>query len=206
MKYTAQTIYAVVFSLGLLFSPLAFATGSGTDPAEQVKAATADIQRIAAEAKEQGPMVTQIEDVMKRLVDYQQFSASTMKSHWKDLDASQRTRFVDAFRSLITNTYAKRFQPGATFKTSYRGETAFIGDDRTKASVKTTVHGEKAAADVDYVFQASAPGGKGEWRVVDIVVDEVSMVRNWRSQFTKVMKRDGFEVLLTKIGKKAKSR
>lgn len=201
-----QTFISAFVIAAFCLTSITWAAAPAGDPVTQVKTATADIQRIAAEAKEQGPMVAKIEDVMKRLVDYQQFSAATMKTHWPDLSDAQRTRFVDAFRSLITNTYAKRFQPGASFKTSYRGETTFMGDERNRASVKTTVHGEKAAADVDYVFLTSTLGGKAAWRVVDIIVDEVSMVRNWRSQFSKVMKRDGFESLLMKIGKKAKSR
>lgn len=201
-----QILTSTVLIITLGVTSVTLAAAPAGDPVAQVKSATADIQQIAAEAKEQGPMVAKIEVVMKRLVDYEQFSAATMKKHWPDLNSDQRVRFVDAFKSLITNTYAKRFQPGASFKTTYRGETEFMGDGRNRASVKTTVHGEKAAADVDYVFLASTLNGKAAWRVVDIIVDEVSMVRNWRSQFSKVMKREGFESLLTKIGKKAKSR
>ncbi|MDP6946604.1 MAG: ABC transporter substrate-binding protein [Myxococcota bacterium] len=174
------------------------------DPLVQVKSATARIVDIARAATEQGAMVRQIEGVMAEVVDFQGFSARTLKGRWEGLSTEQRSRFVTAFRGLVISTYAKRFKPGATFRVSYRGPTTY-GDAPT-ANVKTTIHGDKAAADVDYLFAPATLGAGVQWRAIDITVDEVSMARNWRTQFRRILDRDGFDVLVGKIEKKAAKR
>ena len=63
-----------------------------------------------------------------------------------------------------------------------------------KAKLSTTVSSGDITADVDYKLHV--PEGKSEWWVYDIVIDEVSMMRNYRTQFAKIWKKDGKEGLL----------
>lgn len=174
------------------------------DPVEHVRAATSQISEIAQAATERAAMTTQIEVVMADIVDFEGFSARTLGKRWGGLSASKRRRFVSAFRGLVMRTYAKRFKPGASFRVSYRGETVY--SDAPVATVKTTIHGEKAAADVDYIFRPATTGKSVSWRAVDISIDEVSMARNWRGQFTRILDRDGFDVLIDKIERKGSKR
>ena len=175
-----------------------------TDPVEQVKATTSRLASIAKEATTQAVMTEKMEAVMAEVIDFKGFSARTLKGAWAGLKPAQQTRFEGAFRGLVMTTYARRFKPGATFRVTVRGETVFT--DAPQATVKTTIHGEKAAADVDYLFAPVTQGGAVTWRAVDIVVDEVSMARNWRRQFKRILKRDGFDELVQKIEKKAAKR
>ena len=189
--------------MALIVLCLASSTGLGAarpagDPVDQVKVATSRIATIAKAATDQGAMVGQIEGVMAEIVDFEGFSARTLGDQWSGLKAAQRTRFTTAFRGLVIGTYAKRFKVGATFRVTYRGETRYT--ERPTATVRTTIHGAKVSADVDYLF---APSGASGWRAVDIVVDEVSMARNWRGQFKRILARDGFDVLIARIEKKA---
>ncbi len=107
------------------------------DPVSMVREATTRITTIASEATEQAALTADIETVMDGLVDFEGFSARTLKSQWKPLSASKRRRFVTAFRALVMRTYGKRFKPGATFRVTYRGDTTF-GDGPT-ALVSTTI-------------------------------------------------------------------
>ena len=56
------------------------------------------------------------------------------------------------------------------------------------------------------VSTAATVGSSVAWRAVDITIDEVSMARNWRGQFRRILDRDGFDVLIQKIEKKANKR
>jgi phospholipid transport system substrate-binding protein len=188
-----------------LLSPPGFASPRPAGyPVELVKVATTQIATIARAATERAAMTEQIESVMAGLVDFEGFSARTLGKGWESLSAAQRQRFVGAFRGLVMGTYARRFKPGATFRVSYRGETAY--SDAPAATVKTTIHGDRAAADVDYVFAPAQVDEGVVWRAVDISVDEVSMARNWRGQFKRILERDGFDVLIAKIEKKGRKR
>jgi len=195
---------AITILLSLSVSGAWAAPRPAGDPVEQVKVTTTRVAAIASAATEQSAMVDKIATTMGDIIDFEGFSARTLKGRWAGLTDAQKKRFMTAFRSLVTGTYAKRFKPGATFRVTYRGATAY--SDTPTATVKTTIHGEKAAADVDYLFAPSTVGSGLAWRAIDIVIDEVSMARNWRGQFRRILDRDGFDVLITRIEKKANKR
>ena len=200
-----RSVAALVTALLCLWTlPLVAAPRPSGDPMGQVKAATTRLAEVAKEARDQVAMTAAMEAVMADVVDFEGFSARSLKGAWPGLKPAQRQRFVAAFRGLVMGTYAKRFKPGATFSVSYRGETTYT--DAPMATVKTTLHGEKAAADVDYLFAPATVEGGVTWRAVDIVIDEVSMARNWRGQFKRILERDGFDVLIAKIEKKSARR
>ena len=172
------------------------------DPASLVQKASKAISDIAAGATDHGQMVTDIRAQLAALIDYQAFSARTLKGNWDSLSDADKARFSDKFKALITHTYAKRFKVGSRFDVTMRSETEWRGEQKDQGVVKTTIKGTRAAADVDYLFVASTTDGKPAWRAADIIIDEVSMARNWRKQFKRIIARDGFEALLAKIDKK----
>ena len=194
------TPLAALLVLGALATPT-LARPAG-DPSALVVKASKAISDLAADATTHDRMVTEIRAQLAALIDYDAVSARTLKGTWDTLSVEDRARFRDTFKALITHTYAKRFKVGSRFDVSLRGETEWLGEARDQAVVKTTIKGAKAAADVDYLFLASATGGQPAWRAADIIIDEVSMARNWRTQFKKIIARDGFEALLAKISKK----
>lgn len=190
--------------LCLFTAPSSAAARPQGDPVEQVKVATTRISDIAQAATARAAMTSEIEVVMADVVDFEGFSARTLGKRWEGLSASKRRRFVTSFRGLVMRTYAKRFKPGAAFRVTYRGDTAY--SDTPVATVRTTIHGERAAADVDYLFAPTTTSEGLLWRAVDISVDEVSMARNWRGQFKRILDRDGFDALIAKIDKKRAKR
>lgn len=200
-----RLVTAVVTGLSCLWAlPVDAASRPSGDPVSQVKAATSRLADIAKQASEQAAMTAAMEAVMAEVVDFEGFSARSLKGAWAGLKPAQQARFVAAFRGLVMGTYAGRFKPGANFRVSYRGETTYT--EAPLATVRTTIHGEKAAADVDYLFAAVTVGKGTAWRAVDIVIDEVSMARNWRGQFKRILARDGFDALIARIEKKAAKR
>jgi phospholipid transport system substrate-binding protein len=169
------------------------------------------IREICAESIDETQMREKIKALTVDFVDYEEFSRLTIKRQWKELNEAQRAEFVDWFRRLIQATYARHFKPRQDIAVSYRGETKFKGE---KAQVKTTLSFKKnaeSAVDVDYRFHKrtareaasnSSSASKAQatnWWVYDLVIDEVSLMRNYRSQFRKILKRDGFDALMTKV-------
>lgn len=185
-----------------LVTSAAHAAPPAGDPADRVREVSKAISDLAAGATDHGKMVADIQSVLAGMIDYDAFSARTLKGTWETLAEADRARFKDKFTALVTNTYAKRFKVGARFRVELRGATEWTGGAKDRAKVRTTVHGDKAAADVDYLFLASEAGGQLAWRAYDIIVDEVSMALNWRKQFKRIIDKQGFEALLHKIDKK----
>lgn len=171
------------------------------DPRALVAANYAAVQTIALEAPDQATLTRNMTGALDTLIDYDAFSRRTLKGTWDTLDAGQRARFQDLFKRLIIKTYAKRFKPQTTFTTAFRGDTVWE-DGRTGARVDSTVTSDKVSVDVTYIFKAIETSAGPVWRAYDLEVDEVSMALNWRQQFRRVIKRDGFDALLERIRKK----
>jgi phospholipid transport system substrate-binding protein len=168
------------------------------DPRMLVEQTYTRVMEIALQAPDQSSLVDGLTSTLDGLIDYDAFSRKTLKGSWDRLSKRQQRRFVTLFKKLVIQTYAKRFKPQTSFSVSYRGETQWPGEDRAMALVLSTVHGERMAADVTYHLRRLGAG----WRAVDLEVDEVSMALNWRRQFARIIKRDGFEALCAKLKKK----
>ncbi len=192
----------------LLVALLSLSFASSVQAAPKVQAAVELIEetsgrvaRLVKGAEEASSLRASLDTLLGEIVDFRRFGQRTLSGHWEGLNATERERFEQAFRALVLSLYAKRFTPGMVFTTSLRGSPERLEADRVK--VFTTVSGPKAGADVDYELSYAARPAQAAWRVSDLVIDGVSMVQNWRNAFKRILDRDGFEALVTKIERRA---
>ena len=116
--------------------------------------------------------------------------------HWKNIKPEERKAFVDVFGKLLENSYANKLE-------SYSDEKINYVDEIVKgkyAMVKTEVVRKNDSINVDYKLIE----GSNEWLVYDIVVEGVSLIKNYRSQFGKVIHNDSFDKLMDKLNAKVK--
>jgi len=95
---------------------------------------------------------------------------------------------------LLENSYANKLE-------AYRDEKINYLDEIIKgeyALIKTEVVRRSSTIGVDYKLINE----NGNWMVYDFVIEGVSMIRNYRSQFTKIIRRDSYEVLVQKLKEK----
>ncbi len=113
---------------------------------------------------------------------------------WKERSPGERKVFIDVFGKLLENSYANKLE-------SYHDEKINYVDEIVKgkyAMVKTEVIRKNGTVNVDYKLIQ----GGGEWRVYDIVVEGVSMIKNYRSQFARIIHKDSFDTLMEKLNAK----
>lgn len=113
---------------------------------------------------------------------------------WKERSPDERKVFIDVFGRLLENSYANKLE-------SYHDEKINYVDEIVKgkyAMVKTEVIRKNGTVNVDYKLIR----GSGEWRVYDIVVEGVSMIKNYRSQFARIIHKDSFDTLMEKLNAK----
>ena len=116
--------------------------------------------------------------------------------HWKDISPEERKAFIELFGKLLENSYANKLE-------SYSDEKINYVDEIVKgryAMVKTEVVRKNSTINVDYKLIESPR----EWQVYDIVVEGVSLIKNYRSQFGKVIHNDSFNTLMEKLNTKVK--
>ena len=123
--------------------------------------------------------------------NYRQMVMRSLAKNWDARSEQERQEFIALFKSLLENSYANKLE-------AYRDEKINYLDEIIKgkyALIKTEVVRRSSTLGVDYKLIQE----NGTWKVYDFVIEGVSMIRNYRSQFTKIIRRDSYEVLVQKL-------
>ncbi|MBT5986825.1 MAG: ABC transporter substrate-binding protein [Nitrospina sp.] len=126
--------------------------------------------------------------------NYRQMVMRSLAKNWDARSDQERQEFIALFKSLLENSYANKLE-------AYKDEEINYLDEMIKgkyALVKTEVVRKSSTIGVDYKLIQE----NGNWQVYDFVIEGVSMIRNYRSQFTKIIRRDSYEVLVQKLTEK----
>jgi phospholipid transport system substrate-binding protein len=186
---------SIVIGLVVMFAATAMAK-KAADPIALLKIKYAQMKKIIKKYPDQWVMRDHIREVMETFVDYEELSRLTLPGTWEKLNKKQRKEFVDQFKQMIQRTYVNKFNANRKFSITYNGKVRY--DDKGRAFVSTTIHSGRSEAQVDYAFRKK----KGHWWAYDVIIDEISLMRKYRRQFTRIVKRDGFDTLLAKIRKR----
>jgi phospholipid transport system substrate-binding protein len=136
-----------------------------------------------------------LEKVVEARFDYAEMSRRALGAPWNQLTDQQKGEFVDLFRTLLTNSYADKIE-------TYSGEGVQYLNERTEkeyAEVRTKVLSGKTEIPLDYRLIHKAE----DWRVYDVVVDNISLVNNYRGQFTKILRASSYSDLVDQLRKKS---
>lgn len=138
---------------------------------------------------------SRVAELVSGLLDYEELARQALGSNWQARTPAERTEFTALLRQLVERSYQQNLAKMQNYEIRYVSESA-AGD-------KTVVHTEARsktqrrapATSIDYTMAKRGDS----WRVVDITTDGVSMTRNYRSQFGRIIARDGFATLITKM-------
>ena len=103
---------------------------------------------------------------------------------WKDFTPEQQHRAVALFTELVIRTYTNQFTPGMRPKIAY-GVPAELAPNRQE--VPTTITRDQSTFAVTYRFEHIGSG----WRIYDVVIEGVSLVANYRTQFASLFLKGG---------------
>ena len=116
--------------------------------------------------------------------------------NWKRFTDAQKAEYVEEFKKYLTNSYGSRIERYDQQKVEIVGERE---EPRGDVVIQTKiVGGEFEGTLVDYRLRKQ----KGEWRVIDVVIEGISMVSNYRDQFKSIVSAGGPELLLEKLKEK----
>ena len=132
---------------------------------------------------------------LRKIIDerfnYRQMVMRSLAKNWDALSDQERQEFTALFKSLLENSYANKLESYRDEQINYLGEVV----KGEYALVKTEVVRKSTTIGVDYKLIQE----NGNWQIYDFVIEGVSMIRNYRSQFTKIIRRDSYEVLVQKL-------
>ena len=135
-----------------------------------------------------------LEEAIARRFDYREMSKRTLASHWTRLTDAQREEFVDLFKGFLSDRYAGKIE-------GYSGEKVHYLSERLEspfAEVRTKLLSNKVEIPMDYRLINK----DGRWYAYDIIADGVSLVKNYRSQFDKIIVSESYDELTTRLRKR----
>ena len=123
--------------------------------------------------------------------DYTEMSKRTLTAHWAPLTAGERTEFVELFKSFLSDRYAEKIEGYSGEQVSYLSERI----EGNYAEVRTELRSSKVEIPMDYRLHMR----DGTWHTYDLIVDGVSLVKNYRSQFEKIIHTSSYQELVRRL-------
>jgi phospholipid transport system substrate-binding protein len=132
-----------------------------------------------------------VEEIILPHFDFDSMSASVLGKYWRTADAGQRQRFRAAFKSLLLRTYAYSLVDNMDREIEY--EPMREQPNATDVTVRTTIPQDAGfPIPINYSLELI----DGAWKVYDVEIDGLSLVKNYRSSFAKDIDQNGLEHLI----------
>jgi phospholipid transport system substrate-binding protein len=179
------------------FADTALLQGAET-PMEAVRETLTQVLRILDDPSLKNPAKQaqrrhMLEEIAAGRFDYAEMSKRVLGSYWKPLTETQRKEFVEVYKGFLSDRYAGKIE-------DYSGRKQDVGYlteriEGSYAEVRTELRSDKTTLPMDYRLLVK----DGRWSAYDIIIDGVSLVSNYRSQFQKIIRESSFEELLKKL-------
>ena len=177
-------IAASAASLAFCTSPTRSVAADGPTTVVQ-ETADAVVNVLADKSLSADQKRAQIETIATAHFDFATVARLTLARNWKQLTPAQQAQFVEEFRKHLSVTYGKRVEEYDNEKAVIIGDRRESGDDWI---VKTRIIRPHAAEILaDYRLRKV----NDKWMVIDVIVEGVSLVANFRSQFQDIVSKDG---------------
>lgn len=196
-----KVVFAIFFFL-VFFSVPVFQLSEATagEPTIQVKETVDEVVKILnnkelTKPDKQAERRSKIRETVNKRFDFEEMAKRSLAIHWKKRTPQEQREFTSVFSDLLEDTYIKKIERFEDEKVVYTDETA----DGAYATVRTKIITTKEVEiPVDYkIFKKDQ-----KWEVYDIVIEGVSLVNNYRTQFNQIIHSGSYEELVQKLKKK----
>jgi len=188
-------------AIGLLLI-LSFAVYAAPDPQEMIKSVAGQtIERISKDKEKIKADPLYINKLIDELIlphfDFERMSRWVLGKYWRRATPDQQQRFIKEFKNLLIRTYASSLLEYSDQKINY-----------------LPFRNESTDTDVTVRSEIAQPGGfpipityklyktNNDWLVYDVLIDDVSLVSNYRSSFSKEIRAKGMDALIKKLAEK----
>ena len=131
--------------------------------------------------------------VADQMFDWGAMSKDTLGEHWARRSAEERSEFARLFVNLFQDAYLSKIRLTEADKFQYLGDTVHEDDATVRTNVVT-----KNGSVIPVTYRARRDEA-GHWRVYDLDVEGVSLIRNYRAQFDSIIRRTSFEQLIARM-------
>jgi phospholipid transport system substrate-binding protein len=186
-----QNTGLILFLVVLVMVPL---NGYAATPKETVEVGVNNLLKTlgdpAFKAKTKDKQIAEIGVKIEKVFDFKELSRRTLGREWKKMKPEQQKEFVQLFKELLQGVYADRLLAYSDQKIIFDKETMLKKGRAEVQSYLQTSDGKK----IPLFYRLTDKSGS--WKVYDVIIEGVSMVKNYRTQFREILAKDPPEKLL----------
>lgn len=186
--------FAVLSFLVAGLLPLAPASAQSGPASRFLKRKHAQAERVLR--RPAGPARSEaLRSIIGGLLDYEAVSREALGDTWEERSEEERAEFVSLLRQLVERSYQQNLQRTLDYEVRWGGESPRGDAVLVQTTARSRENRRTPEVTIEYRMERRGNG----WVVVDVVTDGVSMVRNYRNQFARIIRRDGWDGLMSRM-------
>lgn len=206
MRFFSLRAACLFLAIGAMVATLLVAEGRGLaapmplGPKATLQRLNGSVDKLLRKKSEPGSdedkrLKDDIKQRASELLEYNELCKRALGEHYGKMTEKQRTEFVATLRELIERNYVKQLRTNLDYEVLYGEESESENEATVSTVVKIRTKGKTTDAAIEYRLIKVERG----WMVYDVITDELSLVRNYRSQFQRIIRDQGYDGLLTKM-------
>jgi phospholipid transport system substrate-binding protein len=186
--------------LGAALLTLGAAAAAPVPPDEVVKTTTAQLQKVIAEREKEfraspQKLYAAVDEIVVPRFDVKYIAQLILARHWRSASEEQRARFQVAFKNMLVHSYANAL---VEYHSSVKPEwqPLRMAPDAKDVTVQSRLMRENGRPlPIGFAMRLR----DGEWKVYDIIIENLSLITSFRSQINSEIKRAGLDALIQKL-------
>ena len=183
----------------MLYGSALIGPATAGEPTDLVRQITDQVLKILEDPQFQDPnrqaeRQERLHKIAEQVFDWQEMARRALARHWRERTPQEQQEFVTLFRDLVESTYLNRLESAVQEKR----EIQYVGEqvDGSRATVKTTVVTRRnQQVPIEYRLH----NANGRWLIYDVLVEGISLVNNYRSQFDRIITSSSYNDLVQKM-------
>ena len=197
MRFKGIPIVAAFVTVAFFMLPLQVFGASAKETVEvQVNKVLTTLAEPAFKDQPRDAKIVKIRSIVNEIFDYTELSKRTLGREWAKFNDQQQAEFIKLFSDLLEKTYADRLLSYSDEKVVFEKESLLREGQAEVTSNVLTGDGKKIPLDYRMVQKG------GSWRVYDVIIEGISLVKNYRDQFRDILAKDSPEEVLKMLREK----
>jgi phospholipid transport system substrate-binding protein len=195
------TWIGIGLSIACLFAAEAALASPQVGPRDAVESAVVRFMTIVQNGRPDAAIGAdrsgEIRQIVREMFDFDEISRRALARHWQTLQREEQTEFVTLFRDLLERAYLRQVEAAGGEKITFLSESMEDGGSATVRSKVVTRQGGEMP--LDYRMHVR----DGSWRIYDVVVQGISFIASYRTQFDRVIRAESYGALRERLQKRA---
>ncbi len=183
--------------LMILVVGLSLVAFAAEDPVAAIKKKDGELQALLKKSSHTAKEKERVKDLLSDSFDFEMLAKKSLSAKdWDAQDAASQEKFVSEFKRMVRNSSAKRLE-------LYRADSTIYEPAKMKKDNEARVVAHLWNKGKEAVLEYKMTQLNGKWMAWDLVIDDLSTARNYKDQFSQILKTKSFAELIDIISKKA---